>query len=66
MQGGIKYHFQSLWYDVPWDWTQVFQAIGKHSYHYNCLQIIIIMNYMKLYNSVQIKITVWKCLLETI
>ena len=30
-QGGIKYHFLSLWYDSTWDWTQVSQAIGEHS-----------------------------------
>ena len=29
-QGGIKYHFLSLW----WDWTPVSWTIGKHSYHY--------------------------------
>ena len=23
-QGGIKYHFLSLWYDLTWDWTQLF------------------------------------------
>ena len=28
-QGGIKYHFKSLWYDVTWDWNQVFQTIGE-------------------------------------
>ena len=28
-QGGIKYHFLSLWYDLTWDWTQVSQAIGE-------------------------------------
>ena len=28
-QGGIKYHFLSLWYDLTWDWTTVSQAIGK-------------------------------------
>ena len=33
-QGGIKYHFLSLWYDSTWDWTLVFQAIGKHSNHH--------------------------------
>ena len=27
-QGGIKYHFLSLWYDSTWDWTQVSRAIG--------------------------------------
>ena len=30
-QGGIKYHFYSLWYDSTWDWTQVSRAIGEHS-----------------------------------
>ena len=30
-QGGIKYHFLSLWYDSTWDWTQVSRAIGEHS-----------------------------------
>ena len=30
-QGGIKYHFLSLWYDPTWDWTQVSRAIGEHS-----------------------------------
>ena len=29
-QGGIKYHFKSLWYDTTWDWTHISQAIGKH------------------------------------
>ena len=28
-QGGIKYHFFSLWYDSTWDWTQVSRAIGE-------------------------------------
>ena len=30
-QGGIKYHFLSLWYDSTWDWTEVSRAIGEHS-----------------------------------
>ena len=30
-QGGIKYHFLSLWYDSTWDWNQVSRAIGEHS-----------------------------------
>ena len=38
-QGGIKYHFLSLWYDSTWDWTQVSRAIGEHSKFY--LRIII-------------------------
>ena len=29
-QGGIKYHFLSLWYDSTWDWTTVSRAIGEH------------------------------------
>ena len=29
-QGGIKYHFLSLWYNSTWDWTPVFWAIGEH------------------------------------
>ena len=32
-QGGIKYHFKSLWYDTTWDWTQVSRTIGEHSTH---------------------------------
>ena len=32
-QGGIKYHFLSLWYDLNWDWTQVVHAIDEHSTH---------------------------------
>ena len=32
-QGGIKYHFLSLWHDSTWDWIQVSRAIGKRSTH---------------------------------
>ena len=32
-QGGIKYHFLSLWYDSTRDLTQVSRPIGEHS---NC------------------------------
>ena len=32
-QGGIKYHFKSLWYDVTRERTQVSQPIGEHSTH---------------------------------
>ena len=28
-QGGIKYHFLSLWYDPTWDWTQVSRPTDK-------------------------------------
>ena len=38
-QGGIKYHFLSLWYDSTWDWTQVSRAIGEHSIAINCTLI---------------------------
>ena len=30
-QGGIKYHFLSLWYDSTWDWTKVSRTIGEFS-----------------------------------
>ena len=30
-QGGIKYHFLSLWYDSTWDRTSVSWTIGEHS-----------------------------------
>ena len=33
-QGGIKYHFLSLWYDSIWMWTLVSRAIGEHSTHF--------------------------------
>ena len=32
-QGGIKYHFLSLWCDSIWDWKLFFGAIGEHSAH---------------------------------
>ena len=32
-QGGIKYHFLSLWYESTWNWTSVSQTIGEHSTH---------------------------------
>ena len=28
-QGGIKYHFLSLWYNSTWCWTPVSRAIGE-------------------------------------
>ena len=28
-QEGIKYYFLRFWYDLTWDWTLVFRAIGK-------------------------------------
>ena len=31
-QGGIKYHFLSLWYDSIWDWTPVSRAFGEHRF----------------------------------
>ena len=32
-QGGIKYHFLSLWYDSTWGWTLVSWTFGEHSTH---------------------------------
>ena len=34
IQGGIKYHFLSLWYDSTWDWALVSWAIGEHFAHW--------------------------------
>ena len=38
-QGGIKYHFLSLWYDSTWYCTQVSRAIGEHSNPRPCTKI---------------------------
>ena len=32
-QGGIKYHFVSVLYDLIWDWTLVSLAIAEHFTH---------------------------------
>ena len=37
-QGGIKYHFSSLWYDSTWDWTPVSQEL---SLYHLCVHIYI-------------------------
>ena len=29
-QGGIKYHFLSLWYNLTKDWTQVSRTTGEN------------------------------------
>ena len=34
-QGGIKYHFFSVWYESTWDWTDVSRAISEHSNHHD-------------------------------
>ena len=31
-QGGIKYHFLSLWYDSTWDWTQSPRPLANTSW----------------------------------
>ena len=46
-QGGIKYHFLSLWYDSTWDWIQILGILGEHFSHQangpvNTLKIIFI------------------------
>ena len=40
-QGGIKYHFFSLWYDSTWDWTPVFRLMGKHSNHFDKCPVLL-------------------------
>ena len=32
-QGGIKYHFLSLWYDSTGDWNPISRTIDEHSTH---------------------------------
>ena len=32
-QGGIKYHFLSLWDDSTWDWTPISRTIDERSTH---------------------------------
>ena len=32
-QGGIKYHFLSLWYDSTWDWTLISMTTGEYATH---------------------------------
>ena len=39
-QGGIKYHFLSLWYDSTWDWTQVTRAISEYSNHHADVRLV--------------------------
>ena len=57
-QGGIKYHFLSLWYDSTWDWAQVSWTIGEHSNHYaNCPVHIIKFNIKHLF--AQLKGFMW-------
>ena len=40
-QGGIKYHFLSLWSDLTWDWIPVSRVTGQHSTPLANLVIII-------------------------
>ena len=48
-QGGIKYHFLSLWYDSTWDWIQVYwwtlkpicQLAGIYIYIYMCVCVCV-------------------------
>ena len=44
-QGGIKYHFLSLWYDSTWDWTQVSWAIGEQpkSFIYDIYLVVVVV-----------------------
>ena len=53
-QGGIKYHFLSLWYDSSWEWTPVSRTIGKHNYIY-----IYIYIYIYLYIYIYIFCVMW-------
>ena len=46
-QGGIKYHFLSLWYD----WTQVSRAIGEHFNHYDNVRYRILVRQKSVLNA---------------
>ena len=48
-QGGIRYHFLSLWYDSTLDWIQVFRAIEEHSNHYANLRWIRFLSQVKIF-----------------
>ena len=39
-QGGIKYHFLSLWYDSTWNGNLVSRIIGKYSTYLTISQFI--------------------------
>ena len=43
-QGGIKYHFKSLWYDATWDWIQAYICVCVceciYVYIYICIYVV--------------------------
>ena len=41
-QGGIKYHFLSVWYDSTLDWTPVSWAFGKQVTILNTNNLVIV------------------------
>ena len=51
-QGGIKYHFLSLWYDSTWDWTPGSRAFGEHyalrSHNYGNIFKMIVLRMQRL------------------
>ena len=65
-QGGIKYHFFSLFYDSTLDWTATMRTIGEHSNHYangpelsNNIYEILLITYKKKHQSVRIYIYIY-------
>ena len=49
-QGGIKYHFLSLWYGSTGDWTLIPWAIGKYSNHDANVWYLILLKLYKILN----------------
>ena len=57
-QGGIKYHFLSLWYDSTWDWTLVIHTNSLCTYVCVCMSIHM---YICVYVDVYIYIYIYVC-----
>ena len=47
-QGGIKYHFLSLWYNSTWDWSLVSWTTGEHSCTILCFMEICRWKFQKI------------------
>ena len=56
-QGGIKYHFFTIWYDSTWDWTPVSRTIGEHTHTHTLSLSISLFHTLSL--SLSIYIYIW-------
>ena len=60
-QGGIKYHFLSLWYDSTWDWTQHFNHHANNEVYRNFQKLKKMwvncnLNYSVSFNIIKLKV----------